>query len=666
MSHNGITRFLPRAEFHRLIEALVADGRTVIGPTVETEAIVYGEIKAASDLPEGWSDEQAPGQYQLVPRDDGRLFAYSVGPTAWKRFTFPPETQLIEADRAGSELTFSAAVDEARPSAFIGVRACDLAALGVTDRVFADGKYTDPHYRARRLAAFIVAVQCTHPAQTCFCSTMGTGPEVEAGADIVLTELDDGFVATASSEEGASFLAGLDLQEASTDQGDAATSAVARARELLGEALPFAGLADRIGDHPDHPRWDNVATRCLACTNCTLTCPTCFCNGHVPTSDLSGEHTGVDRHWNSCFMLGFAEVAGGNFRSRVRDRYRQWLTHKFSTWFDQFGTTGCVGCGRCITWCPVGIDVREEVAAILELPAPAAPSENVRATDAGGRSLAQPVSTDGSRDVLPPMPTRVLGRLEETADTVTLTLDATVFEQRPQAGQFLMVSVPGVGSPPISISRIGADTVDITVRGVGEATRALCAMEPGTQVGVSPPLGRGWPLDAAQGKDVLVVAGGIGLAPVRPIVDAVLADRGRFGMVHLYIGARTPRDLVFAAEMAALAQREDIVCGRAVDRADAIWNEPVGVVTSLFDRASWLGPGTVVYMCGPEVMMTATLHVLAAADVRSDQIFLTMERRMDCGVGLCGHCQIGPYFVCRDGPVFSAAELTGVLGVEGL
>ena len=255
-----------------------------------------------------------------------------------------------------------------RRLAFLGLRACELAAIAVQDRVLAAGPIADPDYVLRRADLLVIAVQCTTAASTCFCTSMGTGPELTAGFDIGLTEVDDGILAEAGSDAGRALLARLDARAATPAERYAAAADVAAVRARIGDPMPTTGIHDRLLAQLDHPRWAQVAERCITCASCTLVCPTCFCTSVTQSTDLAGTVATSSRTWDSCFSPGFAKVAGGSFRSRPRDRYRQWLTHKLATWEDQFGSLGCVGCGRCITWCPVGIDIREEVAAIAPPP----------------------------------------------------------------------------------------------------------------------------------------------------------------------------------------------------------------------------------------------------------------------------------------------------------
>ena len=355
-----------KTELQPIFQALRAAGYTLIGPTLGEGAIIYNEIEQLSDLPIGWTERQEAGRYQLSRRDDQAYFGYAVGPHSWKKFLFPAQLTLFSVQRHNG--SFTATLNDTPPPryAFIGVRPCDLQAIGIQDRVFMAGIYQEPSYKARRQAAFILAVNCTEPGGTCFCASMHTGPQAESGFDLALTELDDIFLLEIGSELGRELLTEVDWRPAGAFELQTARRALAEAEQHMGRQLDTTDLPNLLYQNLEHPHWNEVAQRCLSCANCTQICPTCFCNDVVEVSDLTGQTSERVRVWDSCFSLDFSHVHGGNIRPTTRSRYRQWLTHKLATWIDQFGTSGCVGCGRCITWCPVGIDLTAEIKALRQ------------------------------------------------------------------------------------------------------------------------------------------------------------------------------------------------------------------------------------------------------------------------------------------------------------
>ena len=358
-------RFLPRAHFGALLIALQQRGYLIVGPTIQQEAIVYGPIESVEDLPCGWTDRQEAGTYRLERRTDNRLFGYVVGPHSWKQFLFPPTATVATAELTETGWKVEATQGSEAPQyAFLGMRACELAAVAIQDRVFMQANYADPIYKARRERALFIAVNCTQAAPTCFCTSMKTGPRCHSGFDVALTELDRGFVVESGSERGEEILASLDLLPATEADLQLAEVERQQAVDQQTRKLPREEVRDLLMNNLHHPRWDEVAERCLSCTNCTQVCPTCFCSSVQEVTDLDVTRVERQRTWDSCFNFDFSYMNGGVVRNSVRSRYRQWLTHKLATWHDQFDSSGCVGCGRCITWCPVGIDLTVEVAAI--------------------------------------------------------------------------------------------------------------------------------------------------------------------------------------------------------------------------------------------------------------------------------------------------------------
>jgi ferredoxin len=350
-----------------LLDALRTDGFELVGPTVRDGAIVLDAIGGLADLPSGVGDEQAPGRYRLRERGDQALFGYAASPHSWKRELFQPRVELLQIRRSEGGLSFTEPPRHRARRAFIGVRACEIAAIGLQDRALLDGPHADPDYAARRADVLLLAVHCGSPAGTCFCASMGTGPRAKVGFDLAATEAltpRHGFIVDVGSERGSAAIARVPCRDASAEEKAAADAIEREAVARMGRRLEADGLREALLANLDHPRWDEVARRCLGCASCTLACPTCFCSDVEDTTDLTGDVATRARRWDSCFTADFAYIQGGSVRPSLRARYRQWLTHKLATWHDQFGASGCVGCGRCITWCPVGIDLTEEAAAI--------------------------------------------------------------------------------------------------------------------------------------------------------------------------------------------------------------------------------------------------------------------------------------------------------------
>ena len=358
--------FMQAEGLETLIKALAEDGYQVVGPTIDQQAIVYGEIRSAGDLPRGWTDLQEAGTYRLQRREDDAYFGYVVGPHSWKKYLFPPSTLVASADHGENGWQIKTPEPDPVKYAFLGVRACELAAIRIQDKVFLGGPFVDPTYEARRTRAFMVAVNCTQAAPTCFCTSMNTGPRCESGFDLALTETSGGFLIETGTEAGQAILALLPVRPANSSDIDQANIARQHAVDQITRRMDTVGIHELLMNNLRHPHWEEIAKRCLSCTNCTMVCPTCFCSSVNEVPDLTGEHVDRERHWDSCFNLTFSYANGSPTRNSISSRYRQWMTHKLATWHDQFGSSGCVGCGRCITWCPVGIDLTHEVAVLRD------------------------------------------------------------------------------------------------------------------------------------------------------------------------------------------------------------------------------------------------------------------------------------------------------------
>nr|WP_131794997.1 4Fe-4S dicluster domain-containing protein [Fluoribacter gormanii] len=363
-----ISYFMPYLKLQSLLHALCNAGYSCVGPQVRDGAIIYDVLNNVDQLPWGIRDQQTPGGYQLEKISEHKAFAFANGPQAIKPLLFKPQETVwkVKRDNEG-KLSFQPHQPEEQPLAMIGARSCDLAAMTIQDKVFIESAHPDPRYKKRREHLFIVAVNCSYSSNNCFCVSAGTGPEVKHSFDILMTEINDGFVVISGSERGQAILDGLHLSKAKAIQCTKASNVVEHTAAMQTKRIPLdnkQGLRDLLFANLNHSRWEEVAQRCLSCGNCTSVCPTCFCHSEVEKPSLDGSCSEHQREWDSCFTAGHSYLSGKVIREDTRKRYRQWLTHKVGSWFDQFDTSGCVGCGRCVTWCPVGIDMTEELAAI--------------------------------------------------------------------------------------------------------------------------------------------------------------------------------------------------------------------------------------------------------------------------------------------------------------
>jgi len=357
---------VPKPSLQTVFDNLSASGFSLVGPTVRDEAVVLDEISGMDDLPLGWTAEQEPARYRLKQQQPQEYFAYGVPPQSWKRFLFQPQLKLFSIEKTDGKWLFKPAEERIPLRAFIGVRACELSAIAIQDRVFLTGEFRDPHYARQRERIFILAANCGRAFSTCFCTSMKTGPKATEGFDLALSELPDAFVMEVGSEMGSEMLRNTGWERATAFDLGRAAQAVQKTERAIERQLRTEDLPKVLYENLEHQHWDEVAMRCLSCGNCTSVCPTCFCMTVEDTCNLKATAADRTRLWDSCFVREFSHVHGGNIRPTIRARYRQWLTHKLASWIDQFGTSGCVGCGRCITWCPVGIDLTEEVKAIRE------------------------------------------------------------------------------------------------------------------------------------------------------------------------------------------------------------------------------------------------------------------------------------------------------------
>ena len=360
-----------REALETILSLLKQQDYKVVGPTIRDNAIIFDDLEELNDLPAGMTDEHEPGSYRLIKRKDKALFGYNVGPSSCKQYLFPPALTLLQTQKVEGKVTVVTSKDTVDKIALFGIKPCELAAILVQDKIFQGGEYVDSYYKAQRDKLFIVTANCTEIASSCFCASLNTGPEAQTGYDLAITELIDKhshkFLIQAGTTAGVNLLKQIDqLSEAEEALIATAKEKLSKAGSSMKRSIDTTNLKALLLDNLNHAQWDTVAARCLACGNCTMVCPTCFCSNVHDLTSLTGAENQRMRVWDSCFSRDYSYIHGGAVRASTKSRYRQWMTHKLASWQDQFQTIGCVGCGRCIVWCPVGIDITAETRSIQD------------------------------------------------------------------------------------------------------------------------------------------------------------------------------------------------------------------------------------------------------------------------------------------------------------
>jgi hypothetical protein len=343
-------RVIQEHEFQDLLDALTKREYQILGPTVESNAVVYDSITTVDELPIGWVDHLDAGEYRLVKSRKKTFFGFVASAHSWKRFLHPAEQKLWDAKRDGRRFTIEQQPVENSRRAFLGVRPCELQAISIHDTVLTQGPHVDQSYEQRRKNLFIIAVNCVNPGGTCFCASMNTGPKATSGFDLSLTEILDSnrhfFLVEIGSKAGLELIDDLGAKPATEAEIETADKIMQRAANKMNRSLDAANIRELLLRKFDDPHWEQIADRCLTCGNCTMVCPTCFCFNIEDVTDLTGQEAERLKKWDSCFVSDYSYIHGGCIRSSTMSRYRQWMMHKLAYWVDQFGMSGCVGCGR--------------------------------------------------------------------------------------------------------------------------------------------------------------------------------------------------------------------------------------------------------------------------------------------------------------------------------
>ncbi len=587
--------------------------------------------------------------YDRIDSFDELRLDYDVTVMPPTKYLLPARENLLKF-KIGDESKAEPVV-EAAPLAVIGVHPYDIKAIELLDEVFMAAN-PDPNYIARRQNTVIIGVDCLNPSPKSFAPSMGTNT-AETGFDLLLTDIGTAYMVTVGSEMGAVLLAkyasaGEPTSDDIARQKQARDGALARYQLSLDVARER--LPKLLEDNYDDPYWASRSETCLSCGSCVMVCPTCFCfdvTDEVALNLREGERL---RRWDGCMLVDFAKVATGeNFRHNKESRFRHRIFRKGKYVLERYGRVGCVGCGRCAIACLA------EIASPLE-------AFNSIAESAGIKEAAKRIVSEvkPETELYAPCPAALVKVSELTPNEKVFEFrleDGRELGHRP--GQFVEVSVMGIGEAPISISSSPTrdGTFQLAIRNVGDVTNALHHLKEGTKVGIRGPFGNGFPLESLEGKDILLVAGGIGLFPLRSLIQYILDRRSSFGRAILLFGARSPAERLFLDELAAWNKSPDIEFHETVDKGNESWQGNVGVITTLIPKVEIDPHRTVAVVVGPPIMYRFVIVELKKRDLPDENIIMSLERRMKCGVGKCGHCQINGVYVCQEGPVFNLAQL---------
>lgn len=635
-------KIISKEDFAAFVNTLIADESwNVIGVKSKGNKFAFGPLESASEL---------------------RL-DYDVTLLPPKKYFFPQRETLFTYDLAKgfSAKGFTA---EAKPAIIIGVHPYDIVALLHMDEIFAETK-SDPYYFEKRKSSIIIGVNIQKMSKWCFAPFMGCAT-IEYGYDLMLTDLGNRYAINIGSQKG---------EELLEKYAKNVTNALARDIQLVGQKkreimnmapqqkfdFPPELIPELLSkSYEKSAFWENHSEKCLACGSCVLVCPTCYCFDVKDNPDLSLARGERIRTWDGCLLEDFAKIASGeNFRSTKPTRYRHRYFKKGKYLYDRFGFVSCVGCGRCSSNClpdianPVSLfnDMYHQIRD-KEMLATAATTPDVK------------IETEGNIDYVPKLAT-IVKKVPMTANETLLEIrlnDGSDLGHKP--GQFVEISVFGIGEAPISLSSppTKKGTFELCVRKVGNVTSKLHTLNVGDEIGVRGPFGTGFDADFLKGKDLLFIAGGLGIAPLRSLFNYVLDNRKDYGNVILLYGCKEPRELLFSDELLALLNRDDVEFKPTVNWCpeNEEWVGNIGVITTLIPQVDFDPEKTYAVICGPPVMYKFAIADLKARKVPDDHIILSLERRMKCGVGKCGHCQINQIYVCKDGPVFNYSKIKGV------
>ena len=551
--------------------------------------------------------------------------------------------------------------DAEKPRIIMGVHPYDIIALQQTDKLYLDSQ-KDDFYEKRRDNTIIIGVDIQNVSDRSFAASMKTNV-TDSGFDLMLTNLGRDYAITVGSEKGKKLLEKYAKTKNATKSD---IKKIQKIREDIASQYKKKVTIDKekwssvLVANYNHGIWDARSDRCMGCGSCTMVCPTCFCYDVEDEVSLNLKDGTRTRTWDSCLLRDFTKIGSGEvFRDDIKERYRHRFYRKGNYLPERYGFVACVGCGRCGVACLP--DIADPCDVLNDL------SHFEKSDDTDRFFIKQETKTiEGGTIHVPKAAT--IRRMEKLTETETL-FEIELDDSKPlghKPGQFVEISIFGIGEAPISVSSAPSESssFEIVVRKVGNVTSKLFAMEPGDKLGIRGPFGNGFDVKTLEKKHLLFATGGIGMVPTRSLINHVLdkKNRGKFEDVTILYGCKRPCEVLFMDEIKKWEKIDNVNCILTVDKCEEEenWDSDVGLITTLFpkiDLDKFDSKNTIAIVVGPPIMYKFVIKSLETMGISEENILVSLERRMKCGVGKCGHCQINGVYVCKEGPVFNYGQI---------
>lgn len=633
-------KILLKEDFRALVTALIRDsGMDIEGVKAKGDRFAFGPLQDADELRLDYDVTLLPPKKYFLPQYE-QLMSFNLSDPFQTQPTKFPRRKVI-----------------------IGVHPYDIVAIRQMNSYFLDTDIS-ANYLHRRKNTLIIGSDPMRVQEKAFFGEMGTGA-VNSGFDLFLTDLGDRVAIEIGTEEGGSLLSyAKNLSEATpvdVQKVKAMREATTR-KASRGLTVNAGGWHDLLEKNYDSEVWKKQSDKCLACGTCTLVCPTCFCYDVQDDIHLDLK-TGVrTRTWDGCLLRKFTEIGSGEvFREDILDRYRHRFHRKGRYLPDRFGFVACVGCGRCASQCIPDIADPVNLINMLFEATPHLVTETLSNPHTVRPDSRPILSLDETELLQTPQPATIK-RIQRLTNKETL-FELALESGKPLGhtpGQFVEVSIVGMGESPLSVSSApDGETFEIVVRRVGDVTTKLSGMKVGDQIGIRGPFGRGFDIEGLKGKNLLFIGGGIGMIPMRSFINYVLDHREEYGEVTILYGCKEPHELLFADEIEHWNGRKDLQHRKSVDKCPdgTSWDGDLGVITTLIPKVKFDPKTTTALVVGPPTMYKFVNRDLLKLGMPEENIVVSLERRMKCGLGKCGHCQINGVYVCKEGPVFSYKEI---------